>query len=149
MRRSHGRAKTLWEKRIVAEEAATVAAELEAEAEALKAVEKSIKDAETDWVVKNIVGRGFEDKCECDPCCAPGVVHYRVQWEGYNPRIYNSWEPAHNLNCRKLIAAFEAKFKSKAVPKVPACPKRTLTITDERANQTPAVKKSKKSANKK
>uniref|UniRef100_A0A915CTD1 Chromo domain-containing protein n=1 Tax=Ditylenchus dipsaci TaxID=166011 RepID=A0A915CTD1_9BILA len=35
-------------------------------------------------------------------------IQYLVKWAGYNDASDNTWEPAGNLNCGKLIADFEA-----------------------------------------
>lgn len=37
-----------------------------------------------------------------------GNVRYYIKWKGF-PKSSNTWEPAENLNCSKLVAMYEKK----------------------------------------
>jgi len=70
------------------------------------AEKKPAEDAASDgsdiqWEVEKVVGKRVMAR----------KTQYQIKWKGYDAK-QNTWEPASNLDCASLIAAFEAKDKA-------------------------------------
>uniref|UniRef100_A0A171AR68 Chromobox protein-like protein 1 n=1 Tax=Triatoma infestans TaxID=30076 RepID=A0A171AR68_TRIIF len=50
----------------------------------------------------------YEVECIVDAKKKSGKREFLVKWKGYGPK-QNTWEPASNLNCPKLLSAFLKK----------------------------------------
>lgn len=82
--------------------AAAEAAEVE-RAEKERADQRAAARAEKEWRVEAVINKRVEED----------KVEYRVKWLGYDNK-HNTWELESSLqNCRKLIAQYECKHKTK------------------------------------
>lgn len=64
-----------------------------------KVTEKDELGESEQYTVEKIVDKRYDAK---------GNVEYLLKWNGYDDKD-NTWEPVSNLECPKLIEAFEAE----------------------------------------
>jgi len=69
-----------------------------------------------DFIVEKILDKKVDRRT--------GQVQYFLKWKGF-PDADNTWEPAGNLNCQELIAAFEKKWERQQVKEKDASESRT------------------------
>jgi len=71
-----------------------------------------------EYEVERICGKQFQNKENC----------YEVKWKNF-PITENTWEPASNLDCDELIAAYEASLVSKQETAAAQTPKAKKATT--------------------
>jgi len=83
-----------------------------------------------EYEVERICGKQFQNKENC----------YEVKWKNF-PITENTWEPASNLDCDELIAAYEASLVSKqetAAAQTPKAKKATTKAGEDKKKKTVA-----------
>ena len=100
-------------------------------------------EGEAEYIVERVVDKRVKGK---------GKIEYLLKWKGFDDAD-NTWEPADNLECFKLIEEFESKAKAGGKErKIPAARDRKKkagsSSSDDEAKSATQVAKSRSSADK-